>query len=396
MPRVLRILNRLIIGGPLLNAAYLTRYMAPEFETLLVVGQKEAHEKDARFVTDQLGIEPVFIPEMERSINPFRDYVAYKKVKKLIRDFRPDVVHTHAAKPGALGRMAASALKVPAIVHTYHGHVFHSYFHPAKTKAFIQVERWLARRSHAIVTISEQQQRELTVDFAIAPPEKFRLIPLGLDLDKFTRDPDIKRAKFRSSLGIPDDTVVISIIGRMVPIKNHGLFLEGIRYLKQHSRVPVKGIIVGDGETRAATEQRARELGLSFSTELDTVHDKDLVFTSWRTDTDYIMAGSDIVTLTSLNEGTPVSLIEAHAASKPVVCTRIGGIEAVVGEGVTGFFSAVNDVSAYGANLLRLVEDPGLRRQMGEAAVSTVLEKFSYQRLVKDMKELYNQLLAGK
>ena len=393
MPKVLRILNRLTIGGPLLNATYLTRYMAPEFETLLVVGQRESHEKDASFLTDRLGIQPVYIPEMERSVNPFRDYTAYRKIKKLIKDFRPDVVHTHAAKPGAIGRMAAASLGVPAVVHTYHGHVFHSYFHPLKTKAFLQIERYLARRSDAIIAISEQQHKELTQDYRIAPPEKFHIIPLGLDLDRFQEGKEEKRKTFRAAYGLAPGTVVITIIGRMVPVKNHNLFLEGIRYLKASSRQPVKAFIVGDGDTRAATEQQATALGLSYSTEKDSVHEGDLVFTSWRTDTDLIVAGSDIIALTSLNEGTPVSLIEAHAAARPVVSTRVGGIEAIVEEGVTGLLSEVSDTEGFCRNLLRLTESEETRLAFGERAAARVVNKYSYQRLVGDMKKLYYALL---
>src|SRR5829696_8622738 len=147
MPRVIRILNRLAVGGPVLNATYLTRYLAPDFETMLVVGEKEDHEKSADYLIQQLGISYVTVPGMGRSINPASDYFAYQKLKKLMKRFRPDIVHTHAAKPGALGRLAASAAKVPAILHTFHGHVFHSYFNSAKTNLFIRTERYLGRRS---------------------------------------------------------------------------------------------------------------------------------------------------------------------------------------------------------------------------------------------------------
>ena len=170
MPRILRILNRLAVGGPVLNATYLTKYMMPEFETLLVVGEKEDHEKSAAFLTDQLDIEYKTVKGMGRSINPGSDFFAYQRMKKLIRDFKPDIVHTHAAKPGAIGRLAAAAMKVPAIVHTFHGHVFHSYFNSVKTNFFINTERYLARKSHAIVAISDQQKKELSIDFKIAPP----------------------------------------------------------------------------------------------------------------------------------------------------------------------------------------------------------------------------------
>ncbi|HUM65693.1 MAG TPA: glycosyltransferase, partial [Chitinophagaceae bacterium] len=251
MPKVLRILNRLAIGGPLLNASYLTRYMAPEFETMLVVGEKEDHEKEGNFVTDALGIQPVYIPEMGRSVDPRKDYVAYKKMKKLIADFKPDIVHTHAAKPGAIGRMAARAMKVPVVVHTYHGHVFHSYFNPLKTKLFINIERRLGKKTDAIIAISEQQKKELTQDFNIAPVDKFRVIPLGFDLDKYLSDREAKRKAFRSAYGLADEEVVLTITGRLVPVKNHELFLTGIQYLMQNCRQKIRAFVVGDGETRS-------------------------------------------------------------------------------------------------------------------------------------------------
>jgi glycosyltransferase involved in cell wall biosynthesis len=395
MPKVLRILNRLIVGGPLLNAAYLTKYMAPEYETMLVVGEKESHEKDASYFTDELGIQPVYVPEMGRSISPFKDYGAYKKIKQLIREFKPDIVHTHAAKPGAIGRMAAAAMKVPVIVHTYHGHVFHSYFSSAKTKVFINIERYLGKKSSAIIAISEQQHKELVTDYRIAPASKFRIVPLGLDLDKFSSGNEEKRKTFRSFYSIDDNTIVITITGRMVPVKNHELFLQGIKYLLQHADKRIKAFIVGDGETRSAMETKAKELGIGFSTEKDTVHDKPLVFTSWRSDIDVINAGSDIITLTSLNEGTPVSLIEAHAAGKPVVSTRVGGIEAIVAENSTGLLSEIRDAESYCRNLYEMVVNDELRKQFGNVAAVRVKEQYSYQRLVRDMKGLYGELLGS-
>ena len=385
MPRVLRILNRLIIGGPLLNASYLTKYMSPEFETLLVVGEKESHEKDAGFFTDQLGIKPVYIPEMGRSLNPLKDWRAYRKMKEIIRDFKPDIVHTHAAKPGAIGRMAASSMNVKGIVHTYHGHVFHSYFSSVKTKFFIKIERYLGRRSDAIVAISDEQFRELAMEYKIAKPEKFRIIPLGLDLDKFTINTEEKRKQFRSSFHIPDDTIVITITGRLVPVKNHHLFLEGLRYVLDNTNKKVQAFIVGDGETRQELEEKAKQLNIG-----------PLVFTSWRNDIDYINAGSDNIALTSFNEGTPVSLIEAHAAGKPVVSTKVGGIGSIVEEGVTGLLSPVNDQQGFSQNLLKMVNDDLLRNKMGSLAADRVREQYSYHRLVRDMSQLYRELLQRK
>jgi glycosyltransferase involved in cell wall biosynthesis len=396
MPRVLRILNRLAVGGPVLNATYLTRYMAPEFETLLVVGEKESHEKSAEYLATALGIDYVTIPGMGRSINAATDYFAYRRLKKLILDYKPDIVHTHAAKPGALGRLAASAAGVPVIVHTFHGHVFHSYFNSAKSKFFIAVEKYLAKKSDAIIAISEQQRKELVYDFRIAPPEKFRVIPLGFDLDRFLNKQGDKRIIFRNEFGVADDEIAIGIIGRLVPVKNHTLFLKALKYVLEHTSKRIKAFIVGDGETRKGLEQLANELNIQYSTEKSPNHPHPLIFTSWRSDVDTINAGLDIICLTSFNEGTPVSLIEAQAANKPIVSTRVGGISDIVVEGETGLLSDITDDQGFSEHLLKVVEDDALRQRLGNGSSEHVLQKFSYQRLVRDMSSLYNELLARK
>ena len=394
--KIIRILNRLAVGGPVLNATYLTKYLAPEFETLLVVGEKEGHEKSADHITQRLGIECVTIAGMGRSINPLSDYGSYRQLKKLINHFRPDIVHTHAAKPGAIGRLAAASAKVPLILHTFHGHVFHSYFSPLKTKAFVQVERYLASKSDAIIAISEQQRKELVEDFRIAPPNKFRVVPLGFDLDRFQTDQDRKRIQFRTEFGVKDNEIAIGITGRLVPVKNHGLFLAGLKHVLLKSSRKIKAFIIGDGETRADLEQQAKSLGIAFTGERDSVHPNPLIFTSWRSDIDVINAGLDIICLTSFNEGTPVSLIEAQAANKPIVSTRVGGISDIVAEGKTGLLSGIHDTDAFCANLLQLVENEALRQQMGATSSQYVLERFSYQRLVNDMAAVYNELLERK
>jgi glycosyltransferase involved in cell wall biosynthesis len=396
MPKILRILNRLAVGGPLLNASYLTRYMDSRFETMLVVGENEDHEKDASFVTDALGIKPVRIKGMGRSVDFFKDYGAYKEMKKLIADFKPDIVHTHAAKPGAIGRMAASSLDVPVIVHTYHGHVFHSYFGKVKSKVFINVERYLGRKTDALIAISGQQKKELVHDFQIAPEKKFRIVPLGLDLDKFATDTEVKRNSFRAEFGIREDEILISIVGRLVPVKNHELFLEGIAYVLKNSNRKIRAMLVGDGETRNALEKKATELGIEFSTEKDSSHPHPLIFASWRKDVDYVNAGSDIIALTSFNEGTPVSLIEAQAAGRAIISTRVGGIEDVVLNEVTGLLSDLSDKEGFCKNLLRLTENEELRLTLGTQGPQHVMARYSYQRLVRDMSNLYDELLAVK
>jgi len=391
MPKILRIHNRLITGGPSLNALYLTKYLSSQFETLLIVGEKEDHEQNAYFLAEQMGIKPVLIPDMGRSIHPLKDYKAYKKLQKIIKDFKPDIVHTHSAKPGAVGRLAASSLNIPAIVHTYHGHVFHSYFGKLKTKFIIKTERFLATKSHALIAISEKQKSELTEEFHIADKAKFKVIPLGFELKKFSENQDEKRKRFRREFNLGDDEIAIGIIGRLVPIKNHNLFLEGISYLLGTASKKIKAFIIGDGETRRALENRAEQLKIPFSDDHDP--NASLIFTSWRNDIDVINAGLDIIALTSLNEGTPVSLIEAQAANKPIVSTRVGGIGDIVLENETALLSDTNDIASFQENLLRLVDNDELRESFNQKGADHVQKKFSVERLANDMSNLYYELL---
>jgi len=397
MPRILRIHNRLIVGGPTLNVLYLTKHLPQEFETLLIVGEKEGHEKDASFLADQMGIKTMSIPDMGRSLHPYRDYKAYRQVKKIIKDFKPDIIHTHAAKPGALGRLAAGPDSSPVIVHTYHGHVFHSYFGRNKTNIIINIERFLAKRTDALIAISIQQKKELVEEYKIAPADKFRIVPLGFELDKFQEHQEQKRKKFREEFKLGDDEIAIGIIGRLVPIKNHNLFLQGIDYVKKNSQKKIKAFIIGDGESRKEIEETATKLGISFtSTGKDSNLSASIIFTSWRSDIDIINAGLDIIALTSLNEGTPVSLIEAQAANKPIVSTRAGGISDVVLENETALLSDVNDSKTFQKNLFSLVENDEIRFSLGKKGANHVQRKFSVERLVGEMADLYTELLAKK
>lgn len=396
MPRILRIHNRLIIGGPTLNVLNLTKYLASDFETLLVVGEKEGHEQDAFSTANKMDIQPLLIPEMGRSINPLKDFNSLRKIKKVIKDFKPDIVHTHAAKPGAVGRIAAIQLGVPVVVHTYHGHVFHSYFGKAKTKLFLNIERALAYKTDALIAISPEQKRELSEKFKVAKPDKFKVVPLGFDLSKFQIGYDEKRANFRNEFQLTGETIAIGIIGRLVSIKNHKVFVEAIAYVKRHSNKRIRAFIVGDGESRSDIEQSAQQLGIKYGTSSDYDGDTDLVFTSWRGDIDVVNAGLDILCLTSLNEGTPVSLIEAQAANNPIVSTMVGGIKDVVIEGDTALLSQVGDQDRFNQNLLKLVSDDSLRSEMCKKGNNFVKNRFSVERLADDFRNLYQELLAQK
>jgi glycosyltransferase involved in cell wall biosynthesis len=392
MPRVLRIINRLNLGGPTYNAAYLSKYLEPEFETLLVAGMKDDSEASSEFITESLGLKPVYISNMHRAINPFEDRKAYLQIKKIIEEFKPDIVHTHAAKSGALGRLAAHNCGVPVILHTFHGHVFHSYFNPIKTAVFLSIERYLAKKSSKIIAISNLQKKELCQDFKIDIEDKFSVIPLGFDLERFQLNNSEKRKIFREKYGLKENDVAIGIVGRIVPVKNHQFFLQAFSEAKKKTNVAIKAIIIGDGELREQTEKFAKDLGLNISRE--TIEGVDVLFTSWIKEIDKALPGLDIVALTSLNEGTPVSLIEAQAAGVPIVSTRVGGIEDIVIENTTALLSNSNDVGAFSKNIQQLAESKTMREKFSDNGNAHVAEKFSYKRLADDMRNLYRELLT--
>ncbi len=407
MPRILRIINRFNLGGPTHNAAYLTRYLSSDFETLLVGGSQEATEEGSHHILRDLGVEPVILPELQREVAPWRDRGAYRRIKELIKEFKPDIVHTHAAKAGAVGRMAAADLGVKAIVHTFHGHVFHSYFGPVRTALYKNIERFLAKRSSRIVAISEKQKSELVDEHRITDAAKVSVIPLGFDLSRFQEDQVTKRVLFRKVYGVAEDEVAIGIIGRLVPIKNHDLFLDVIARVSARSGKRIRAFIVGDGEAREHLQQRVNELGMSqvqgpyfnghgFGYGVNgkpMVANATITFTSWIKEVDIVNAGVDIVMLTSLNEGTPVSLIEAQAANRPVVSTRVGGIENVVLPGKTAFLSESGDTKGLEDQLFRLVEDEGLRRDLGRYGWDHVRDRYHFTRLVQDTEAMYRSLL---
>ncbi len=392
MPRVLRILNRLIIGGPAINATYLSKYMT-DFDTKLVIGGKDDHEEEATHLTDMLGIEPVYVPHMKRAINPLNDRIAYNEVRDLIRKFKPDIIHTHAAKAGVIGRLAASSCNVPVILHTFHGHVFHSYFSKMQTNSFIMIERYLAKKSSGIIAISESQKKELANVYNICEPEKIEIIPLGLDIDKFIENPEKKRAEFRKKFFIEDDEIAIGIIGRIVPVKNHQLFIAAADKLRKLTNKKLKFLIIGDGDIRAHIQAECIKRHFDYVYYPDEQRSASIIFTSWQTQIDHVLDGLDIVALTSHNEGTPLSLIEAQAAGKPLVSTNVGGVLDVVNPQLKNFITPPGDEGKFANALLQLVENEHMRKSIGERGREFALSKFSYQRLVKDMNEYYYRLL---
>jgi glycosyltransferase involved in cell wall biosynthesis len=293
--------------------------------------------------------------------------------------------------------LAALHEKVPVRLHTFHGHVFHSYFSPLKTRMFIEIERWLAKKSQAIVAISATQKRELAEDFRIAPADKIHIVHNGFDLSRFTGDQDRLRQTFRAQYRLAPDEVAIGIIGRLVPVKNHSLFLQSISLLAGRCSIPVRAFIIGDGEDREKVEQQVRELNLPFhvgeTPPPDGPGPVKVCFTSWIRDIERATAGLDLIVLTSLNEGTPVSLIEAQAAARAVVSTRVGGVADILPPELLPYLSPSGDAESLANHLQTLVSDPVLRESAGKAGRNFVMDRFSYQALCKNMGNLYQKLL---
>ena len=380
--KILRIIARLNIGGPARNAVLLSDLK----ETVLVCGEIGEGEGDMMWLAKERGIKPVIAPELGRELSFVNDWRALWKIYRIIGREKPDIVHTHTAKAGTLGRLAAVLYNLThclckrgcvkcKVVHTFHGHVLHSYFGRVKSFVFIWIEKILAIFTDGIVTVSDVLKKELSGIFRIAPEEKFFVVELGFELDKL--------------LGLPRrgeaDYVNIGIVGRLVPVKNHKmLFKVGSRLKAQGLKVKI--IVIGDGELRHKLEDYIRELDIEEIVE----------FKGWIKDLNDIYKELDILTLTSLNEGTPVSIIEAMAAAKPIVATRVGGVSDIVQDGKSGYLVRSGDEEDFREKLSDLIKDREKRKGFGEYGRELVKDRFSKDRLIKDMEEMYNRFFERK
>lgn len=383
--KILRIITRLNIGGPAGHVVSLQIGLDPHrFKSLLVVGRESPGEGSLVESACARGASLDIVPEMSAQAGVgLRDLKALFKLHRLMQRERPHIVHTHTAKSGFLGRIAARLAGVPIVVHTFHGHILNGYFGPARSVLLRRMEWMLARLSDRLVAVSERVRQEL-VAYGIAPLSKIVVIPVGLDLGPFI-EMQRRRGEFRRELGLAGGDQLIGIIGRLFPIKNHKLFLEAaarIAAAKSSSRF----VIVGDGPLRPQLERQAGELGLG-----DRV-----IFTGWRLDLPPVYSDLDVLVVSSINEGTPVVAIEAMAAGCPVVATRVGGIPDVLQDGETGLTIPSGDARALAGAVVRLLEDPQLALTISRNAKITAVERFAASRLISDIERLYEQLLAEK
>lgn len=371
--------------------ANLSAGLSAGYETKVLTGIKEQGEASADAIFESLNIQPIYISSMEREINPGKDWFAYKEILKIMKSFKPDIVHTHASKAGVLGRFAAQQLNIPA-VHTFHGHVFHSYFSPIKTQIYITAEQFLAKISRAIIAISKMQKFDLSEKYKIASANKIRVIHDGYDFSPFQENFNQKRITFRQKYRLADDQIAIGIVGRLTAIKNHALFIRAIQFLTQKlGERNFKAFIIGDGELNNSLYKMVNELGLQGV----------ITFTSWMFPQDIIYPGLDILTLTSNNEGTPATLLEAQAAGLPVIATNVGGVSDCLISGQTGILLPKNPKNSedlamtLAFELERLIHQPDLRRSMGEMGRKFVNKNFSNENLFYETDKLYQEILRG-
>lgn len=380
--RVARIIARLNIGGPAQQAILLTAGLdRRRFTTTLITGRPGPEEGDLGGLAETRCVTPTVIAELGRAIRPGRDLVALLRLVRLFRRIRPDIVHTHTAKAGTLGRIAARIVGGAATVHTFHGHVLEGYFSAPVTRLFLNIERFLGRRTDRLVTLSPRL-RDTLVELGIGRPEQIAIVPLGLELDRFA-EPQNGRGALRSTLGIPHDAMLLASIGRLVPIKDHATLLQATARLISPS---VHLLIVGDGELRESLERLSAQLGLA-----ERVH-----FLGWRSDLETILGATDVVISASRNEGTPVALIEAMAAGVPVVATAVGGVPDLVEHGVTGWLVPANDADALAGGVQHLIEAPELRARLVRVARPYALGRHSAVQLVRRIEQLYTSVLAGR
>jgi GT2 family glycosyltransferase len=422
--KVLRIIARLNVGGPAIHVALLMHGLDPRvFESILVTGKVSSQEGDMSYLLDGSDKKAIMVSKLQRDLNLKNDLKALFRVLRILIQERPDVVHTHTAKAGAIGRIAVFVHnfvfgRKVRVIHTFHGHVFRGYFGKLKSLFFVWTERLLARITDVVVAVSEGQTRELSSQYHIAPKDKFRVVRLGFDLEPFFSAANLK-GQFRKSLGIDSEMILVGIVGRLVPIKNHKMFLRSARiFLDNNPDVPARFLIIGDGELRNDLVAFCELQGLS----------DHVKFCGWKRDLPEVYADIDILCLTSINEGTPVSIIEAMASSVPVISTDAGGVRDLLGSptrpslranppagqsesarstngqvpGISqdqfqvcerGILCQQDDAEALAGGLEYVIRNKHVWEDISNSARSFVANIYSKERLLRDLESVYLELL---
>jgi glycosyltransferase involved in cell wall biosynthesis len=382
--RILRVIGRLNVGGPAIHVVLLAERLDPaRYESLVVTGREGPREGDYLALRGRSMPGLIVLPGLRRHLRPWTDLTLVVRLFRLIRRYRPHIVETHTAKAGALGRLAAWLARAPVILHIYHGHVFEGYFSPLQTRLYLAIDRWLARRTDCLVTVSERV-RESLLTLGVGSRDRLVTVPSGLELGRFLAG-DRLRGALRAELGWGPEHLLVGIVARLVPIKAHEVFLEAAARVVRR-RPEARFVVVGDGERRLDLEALTRRLGLEASVR----------FLGWRQDLDRIYADLDVVALSSRNEGSPMCLIEAMAAGRAVVATRVGGVPDLVQEGVTGRLLESDDAAGLADTIEALLASPAERLALGRAAREHVRAAHSADRLLARMDDLYVELVRSR
>jgi len=379
--RIMRIITRLNIGSPAMHAVLLTQRLGPPlYESVLVCGANQPQGGSMAYFAEERGVQPVYIEELGDALDPVTLTRLIWRLYLLMRQLRPDIVHTHMARAGFAGRAAARLAGVPIIVHTFHGHVFSGEFDPLSTRLFITLERLAARWSDTIITQTQSTRRELAEVYRVARQARMTILPLGLDLDAFAHTPR-GLGTFRRQWGIPPDAPLVGIVGRMVPVKNHALFLEAAAQVRER-RPDARFVIVGDGETRRDIEAQIDRLGLRGCVTL----------TGWQRDLAPLYSDLDVLVNSSLSEGTPTPIIEALTVGCPVIATAVGGVPDLLGHGSLGQLVPPGRPALLAEAVVQTLAEPPQRANAREL----MLSRYSVDRLAADLDSLYHGLLARK
>lgn len=390
--RVLRIIARLNVGGPARHTVILDDGLRRcGYETMIVHGSVEEHEASLEHLVHERGLSSLHVPSLGRRISPFDDLRAFGAIFRTIRRWRPDVIHTHTAKAGTLGRLAAALHNAmlprrhrSIVVHTFHGHVFSNYFGAVGNLLVRNTERVLARVTDLIVAISPTQRMDLTETFAIAPPARVRVVPLGLELGSLLT---MRRGcrRLLEEIGVGPEAVTVGFVGRLVAVKDPATLIRAVA-IAARSIPQLHLIIAGDGELRSALSACARDAGVA-----DRTH-----FLGWCTDLAALYSAMDVFALTSLNEGTPVSLIEAMAAGVPAIATHVGGVPDVIEHGVNGLLVAPREPAAMAGAIVEMLSDRARAGELAHTARGLVAARHDPARLVRDIDALYREQLQRK
>jgi len=394
-PKVLILLDRLVIGGQAVDVIPLCYYLQSSFDIQIAYGKKKKEDTEAHFLlTHYSGLAIHKLRFLQKTSNPFTNLLAYFEIKQLIRSTNPNILHTNAVKCGVLGRWAAYRLKTPVIIHTFHGHFFHSYFNILFSKAVMLIENKLATLSDAIIATSKAQATDLVQLYKITSLKKVHVITLGLDNYFFQKQIQNQEYSFLQAFPVAEKTITIGIIARIVKVKNFQLFVQVVKKVITASEKQVQFFVIGDGHLKTSIQQSLTQNGVTWCEKHNYNASNNVVFTSWMPYVVSALQTLDISILTSNNEGTGLSLAESQFFGKPVVATAVGGVVDTVINGETGFLVPENNVDAFAEKLLLLVNDDSLRLKMGIAAKQFAQEKFSKQAEVNQISNLYRTLLV--